>query len=96
MSKTIHQRHWLYLLVAVFLSLQSMAIWHGAIHSFHTANAQCVQLSAIGHIPTDLSTPSLLPIFAVKFVELSIFSGIISVQQQPDNHYHIRAPPTFL
>jgi len=96
MSKTIHQRHWLYLLVAVFLSIQSMAIWHGAIHPFHIANAQCVQLAAIGHVPSDLPTPLASPFFTLQFIEIATIDSIISIHQQLENNHLIRAPPLFL
>jgi len=95
MHQVHHQRHWLALLTAILLLMQSFAIWHDAEHAFHTAEEQCERFEAYGHSPTlDVISP-LSVSFATQtsVVEAVLSSSPLLTRQRAA--YAIRAPPTF-
>lgn len=95
MSNSIKRGHWFYLLAALVLFMQTFALWHDATHPFHIASAECEQIAAIGHSPTKLSSPALLPFFIVQFTELSPISRSRIIERQLSDSHSIRAPPIF-
>jgi len=94
MPQIQHQRHWLALLAALLLLMQSFAIWHDAEHAFHTAEEQCERFEAFGHSPTldIVSSPKLLFTTQVQVVEVLPATPSLPTRQR--EAYAIRAPPS--
>lgn len=95
MNSITHQRHWLYLLTALVLLMQSFALWHDASHPFHIAETPCQQFESISHTPAlDLAvsvTPQFVPqLTAVESVVTQPYRA-----QRLREHHTIRAPPVF-
>ena len=95
MSNSIKRSHWLYLLAALLLFMQTFALWHDATHPFHLANVQCEQIAAVGHTPAKLSSPVLLPSFIVQRTEILPISYFNVIERQSSDSHSIRAPPVF-
>ncbi|OUR73619.1 hypothetical protein A9Q78_02800 [Methylophaga sp. 41_12_T18] len=95
MQQVHHQRHWLALLTAILLLMQSFAIWHDAEHAFHIAEEQCERFEAYGHSPTlDIVTsPQQFTTAPISVVVSSSNTSSLPIQQR-DAH-SIRAPPIF-
>ena len=95
MQQVHHQRHWLALLTAILLLMQSFAIWHDAEHAFHIAEEQCERFEAYGHSPTLDVISSLSVSFATQTcgVEAVLSSSPLLTKQR--EAYAIRAPPIF-
>jgi len=91
----LNQRHWLYLLTALLLFMQSFAIWHDVSHPYHTASEQCERLASIGHTPSLDTIASIpLPHISQSCAVEAIFS-VAFVSTQLRNNHSIRAPPSF-
>lgn len=95
MKNILKQRHWLYLLAALLLFMQSFAIWHEVTHPYHVSSEQCQRLASIGHAPTlDIITSISLPFTSQSCAVEAIFS-VAFVSTQLRNNHSIRAPPSF-
>ncbi len=95
MKNILNQRHWLYLLTALLLFMQSFAIWHDVSHPYHTANEQCERLASLSHTPTlDTITSLSLPYISQSCVVEAIFS-VAFISTKLRNNHGIRAPPSF-
>ncbi len=95
MKNILNQRHWLYLLTALLLFMQSFAIWHDVSHPYHTASEQCERLASISHTPT-LDTITSLPLsFISQSRAVEATSSVAFVSTQLRNNHGIRAPPSF-
>lgn len=95
MSNSIKQGHWLYLLAALLLFMQTFALWHDATHPFHLASTQCDQMAAVSHNSTKLTTPVLLPSFYAQFTEILPVNRFRAIERQFYGNHSIRAPPVF-
>ena len=95
MQQVHHQRHWLALLTAILLLMQSFAIWHDAEHAFHTVEEQCERFEAFGHSPTldIVSSPQHFTTAPISVVISSSNTSPLPTQQR--EAHAIRAPPTF-
>jgi len=89
------QRHWLYLLTALLLLMQSFAIWHDVSHPFHLSDVECERFESISKTPTVDLTHSINPIWtnAFSFVQAPVI--ITFPQQRLRDSHSIRAPPIF-
>jgi len=89
------QRHWLYLLTAFLLFMQSLALWHDVSHPFHIADVECERFESISHTPTVDLTFSINPVWtsAFSFVQAPVVITLSHLRLR-DNH-SIRAPPIF-
>lgn len=92
----VHQkRHYLYVIAAIVLLLQSFAVWHDAEHAFHHAEAQCERLNAISHFPlADVATEVSLHQSRAT-LSLEVDSPVITLPFAQRQSYLIRAPPFF-
>jgi hypothetical protein len=95
MQKVHHQRHWLALLTAILLLMQSFAIWHDAEHAFHTAEEQCERFEAYGHSPTLDVISSLSISFATRTSAVEVIPASSPLLNRQREAYAIRAPPIF-
>ncbi|MBL1321084.1 MAG: hypothetical protein COA63_008510 [Methylophaga sp.] len=95
MKNVLNQRHWLYLLTALLLLMQSFAIWHDVSHPFHITSDQCQRFESVSHTPTLDLAISIKPQFTVQFstTEPTLVFTSISIRQR--EHHAIRAPPVF-
>lgn len=92
---TYQKRHYLYVLVAIVLLLQSFAVWHDAEHAFHHAEAQCDRLNAIGHVPlADLATDVSVH-WHQTILSLEEDFTVTTLPLAQHRSYLIRAPPVF-
>jgi hypothetical protein len=95
MPQIQHQRHWLALLAALLLLMQSFAIWHDAEHAFHTVEEQCERFEAFGHSPTLDLVNSLTPEFKNHTPVVQATSTLTFLPSRLREAYAIRAPPSF-
>ena len=95
MKNILNQRHWLYLLTALLLFMQSFAIWHDVSHPYHTDSEQCERLESISHTPTlDVIASIPLPYISQSCAVEALFS-VAFVSKKLRNNHSIRAPPLF-
>ncbi|NQY27062.1 MAG: hypothetical protein HRT92_07775 [Piscirickettsiaceae bacterium] len=95
MKNILKQRHWLYLLAALLLFMQTFAIWHDVSHPYHVASEQCDRLASISHTPT-LDTITSIPLPFISHscaVEARFSVAFVSIKLR--NNHSIRAPPLF-
>jgi hypothetical protein len=91
----LNQRHWLYLLAALLLFMQSFAVWHDVSHPYHAASEQCERLASISHTPTlDTITSIPLPYISKSSAVEAPFS-VAFVSTKLRHNHSIRAPPLF-
>jgi len=95
MPTRLQHHHWLYLLTAILLLMQSFAIWHDAEHAFHTAEEQCERFEAFGHSPTLDIVSSPIPLFTTQVQVVEVLPATPSLPTRQRQAYPIRAPPTF-
>jgi len=96
MYRLKHQAHWLALLAAILLLMQSFTLWHDAEHVFHHEDITCERFEAFGHLP------SLDVIETVSALKISRF--VIETFSDTQDHifneqydaYAIRAPPSIV
>lgn len=93
MKQVLQSLRWLYLLTAILLSMQSLAIWHDAEHAFHDHEEQCERYENFANSPAlDTATQpysvAVAPFQLDAIVEPSTL--LISKQRNSDA---IRAPP---
>ncbi|NQZ53012.1 MAG: hypothetical protein HRT93_02040 [Piscirickettsiaceae bacterium] len=95
MKNIINQRHWLYLLTALLLFMQSFAVWHDVSHPYHLASEQCERLASISHTPSlDTITSIPLPFISDSCSVEALFS-VAFVSTKLRNNHSIRAPLFF-
>ena len=93
MKAIIHQRYWIYLLTALLLSMQSLAIWHDAEHPYHATSEQCERLESISHTPT-LDVVASIPLqFITHTCVVEPILSVAFVSTALRDHHNIRAPP---
>lgn len=92
---TYQKRHYLYVLVAIVLLLQSFAVWHDAEHPFHKAEAQCERLNAIGHFPLADVAADVSIYLQQAVISLEVESPVTTLPFAQRQSYLIRAPPVF-
>lgn len=85
--------HWLYLLAAFLLSMQSLAIWHDVQHPFHHADSQCERYEAFAHTPALDIVNSVPTIYVSRFLVEVTPSTTTAVINRQYEKYAIRAPP---
>jgi len=87
------QRHWLYLLTALLLFMQSFALWHDVTHPFHIADTPCQQFEVISHTPSVEPSLSILPIFISQFSAVEPTTSVAYLPKRLRDSHGIRAPP---
>lgn len=90
-----YKRHYLYVLAAIVLLLQSFAVWHDAEHPFHKAEAQCERLNAIGHFPLADVAADVSIYLQQAVISLEVDSLVTTLPFAQRQSYLIRAPPAF-
>ena len=95
MNRIIKQHQWLYLLTALVLLMQSLAIWHDAEHPFHIASDQCQRFESISHTPTLDLVSIILPQLTKQYSVAEPITTITYAEKRLRDNHAIRAPPHF-
>ena len=89
------QTRLLYLITALLLLMQSLALWHDIEHPFHghEHDVQCERFEAFANSPTLENTDSLSVITSADTSELISSLSITLFPNKQRDIYAIRAPP---
>ena len=95
MKSITHQRQWLYLLTALVLFMQSLALWHDGSHPFHLTDDQCQRFESVSHTPSIAPALAVPPEFTTHFSVNEPPINITYAEKRLREHHAIRAPPIF-